>query len=178
MGIKNIEDISEIRLAISSYDDIFSDFDPREVSKRGLSEDFLSEIRRASKVKETEKIDFVFLVPRKNRNLKEESRIEERLKKYFKRHSGILEIEKSKTIKSGINFIILGIILMFIATFLIFKFKNDNLIASFFVILFEPAGWFLFWEGLHELLFDSKNVNPNIEFHKKMASASINFVSV
>jgi hypothetical protein len=176
--ITNSEETSEIRFAIRTYDDIFSDFDPREISKRGLSEDFISEAKRASAVKEAKKIDFIFLVPKKVRDLKEEKKIEDRLKKYFKKHSDLLQMEKNKTIKHGIYFIILGIILMFIATFLIFKFKNENLITSFLVILFEPAGWFLFWEGLHEVLFDSRKVNPNIEFHKKMANTSIKFVSV
>ena len=48
----HIEETSEIKFAISGYDDIFSDFDARHMSERGLSEDFLSDAIRASAVKE------------------------------------------------------------------------------------------------------------------------------
>jgi hypothetical protein len=179
-GVENnhySEETSEVRVAIRKYDDIFSDFDPRETSKRGLSEDFISEAKRASMVKLAGKIDFIFMIPKKERILKEEITVEKRLKEYFKKHFDILHKEKHKTIRYGIYLIILGIIFMFFATLLIFKFKNENLVASFFIILFEPGGWFLFWRGLEEVLFDSKKVDPNIEFHKKMANASIKFVS-
>src|SRR3989304_5362631 len=125
---------SEVRFAINEYEDIFSDFDPRPVPLKGFSDDFLEEAKRACVVKE-EKIDFIFMIPKEERNLKEEARIEDRLKRYFRKHLGILEKEKKKTIKTGISFTALGIILMFVATYLFFKFKNAGLISSFFIIL-------------------------------------------
>jgi hypothetical protein len=171
------EETSEVKVAVRTYEDIFSDFDHRPIAQRGLSEDFLSEAKRGSMVKTAGKIDFIFMVPKKERALKEEITIEKRLKEYFKKHSEILKKEKSNVLKQAIFFIILGVIFMFFATLLIFKFKNENLFASFFIILFEPGGWFLLWRGLEEVLFESKKANPNIEFHKKMANASIKFVS-
>lgn len=168
---------SEVRFAINNYEDIFSDFDPRPVPLKGFSDDFLSEAKRACVVKE-EKIDFIFMIPKEERNLKEEARIEDRLKKYFRKHLGILEKEKKKTIKTGISFTAVGIILMFVATYLFFRFKNESLISSFFTILLEPAGWFLFWEGLDLTIFKSKNIGPDLDFHKKMAGATIKFVAL
>ena len=173
----NNEDHSEIRFSIQDYDDIFSDFDPRPVSQRGLSEDFLSEAKKASIVKGRDKVDFIFLVPRSKRDLKKESRIRDRLNKYFKRHLELLGVEKSKLVRQGVFFTVFGTILMLIATFLFFKFQSRNLIASFFTVFLEPASWFLFWEGLGMLVFEVKKVNPNIHFHKKMAKANIQFVS-
>ena len=168
---------SEVRFAINKYEDIFSNFDPRPVPLKGFSDDFLSEAKRACLVKE-KKIDFIFMIPKEERNLKEEVRIEDRLKKYFGKHLNILEKEKKKTIKTGLSFTIMGVVLMFIATYLFFRFKNESLITSFFTILLEPAGWFLFWEGLDLTIFKSKNIGPDLDFHKKMAGATIKFVSV
>ena len=168
---------SEIRFALNKYDDIFSDFDPRPVPLKGFSDDFLSEAKRASVVKE-EKIDFIFMMPKEERNLKEEARIEDRLKKYFKKHLDILEKEKNKMIKEGVIFTIIGMALMMVATYLLFKFKNESLWANFFVILFEPAGWFVFWHGLDNVIFEPRDINPDLDFHRKMANATIKFTSV
>ncbi len=172
------EETSEVRFAINTYNDIFSDFDPRPLAQRGLSEDFLSEAKRAAIVKEAEKIDFIFMIPKKERNLREEGRIESRLREYFRKHLGILQKEKNKVLKQGIIFTIIGIIMMLFATFLFFKFKNATFIASFFTLLLEPASWFLFWEGLDLVIFESRKANSNLQFHEKMAKARIRFSSV
>ena len=67
---------------------------------------------------------------------------------------------------------------MFAATFLIFKYQNNTFITSFFTVLLEPGGWWLFWEGCQLLVFDAKKENANIEFHRRMAQTTIRFVSV
>jgi len=167
---------SEVRFAINEYDDIFSDFDPRPLPLKGFSEDFLEEAKRACIVKE-ENMDFIFMMPKADRNLKEEARIENRLKQYFRKHLAMLEKEKKQVIKKGLSFTIVGVILMFAATYLFFKFQNASFAASFFTIMLEPASWFLFWEGLDLVIFEAKKVEPNLDFHRKMANAKIKFTS-
>ena len=174
----HIEETSEIKFAISGYDDIFSDFDARHMSERGLSEDFLSEAKRASAVKEGEKINFIFLISKNKRDLKKETIIKNRLDGHFRKHFGLLKNEKRGAIKQGVFFTMLGAILMFLATFLFFKFKNESLLASFLTILLEPASWFLFWEGLAHAVFDSRKISSNLLFYQKMSKASIKFISV
>jgi len=172
------KETSEVRFALHTYGDIFSDFDPRPLAQRGPSEDFLAEAKRAVIVKEAERIDFIFMVSKKDRNLNEEGKIESRLREYFRKHLGILQKEKNKVLKQGISFTIIGLVLMLFATFLFFKFKNATFIASFFTLLLEPASWFLFWEGLDLVIFESRKANPNLQFHEKMAKARIRFSSV
>ena len=176
--IEEIIERSEVKFAIRNYDDIFSDFDPRPLHQRGLSEDFLQEAKRAVNVKEGKRIDFIFIVPKKERDLKAEQNIAKRLKEYFNKHSSIIENERKKMVKRGIWFTTLGVVLMLIATYLLFQFKSENLIANFFTILFEPAGWFIFWHGLDDVLFEPRETDPDLDFHKKMANANIRFISV
>lgn len=64
--------LSEICLILDTYDDIFSDFDPRPYDERGLSDDFLSEARKAVKKKPSETIELKFLIPANKRNLSDE----------------------------------------------------------------------------------------------------------
>ena len=168
---------SEVRFAINEYDDIFSDFDPRPLPLKGFSEDFLEEAKRACIVKEAN-MDFIFMMPKAERNLKEEARIENRLKQYFKKHLAMLEKEKKKTIRSGLSFTAIGIVLMLAATYSFFTFRNESLWASFLTILLEPASWFMFWEGLNLAVFEAKKIGPDLDFHRKMANAKIKFTSV
>lgn len=50
-GIKEIIDKAEISLVLDTYDDIFSDFDPRPYGERALSSDFLDEAKKAARDK-------------------------------------------------------------------------------------------------------------------------------
>lgn len=43
---KNTKENYSISLWIDSYDDIFSDFDPRHFSLRNISDDFLYEVKK------------------------------------------------------------------------------------------------------------------------------------
>lgn len=172
-----LEESPVVEFKIGSYEDIFSDFDPRPSSVRGFSEDFLSEAKRAVISRNSEKISFVITLPKKGRSPEEEIAITHRLKRHFKDRHSILEKEQKKILRKGWFFTITGIVLMIIATYFFFKFQDATLIASFLTILLEPASWFLFWEGLDLVIFESKTSNPSLEFSRRMFNAEILFAS-
>jgi hypothetical protein len=70
-----------------------------------------------------------------------------------------------------------GIIFMFLTTMLLFRYEHTTLLASMFIVILEPAGWFSFWEGLNQIFFESKTVYPVLAFYKKMTAASIAFTT-
>jgi hypothetical protein len=166
---------SEIGFLIDDYDYIFSDFDPRPYSSRALSDDFLVETRKASKEKKSGNIQLSFLIPKKNRVPKDEEIIRKRLLAHFEKHEQQSKMEYKKLIKQGLFYLTFGMIIMFTAGFILFKFPGQNFIESFFVLMLEPAGWFLFWSGLDLIVFKSKEKKPSMEFYKKMAKADIHF---
>ena len=176
--IERREDLRErnISLILDSYNEIFSDFDPRHYSEKALSDDFLSEIKRASRDK-GEGVELKFLAPKSRRNLNEEVLIRRRLREHFKKHFLGLKKEKKRTIKQGFYFVLAGIFFMFIATLILFRYKTESLVTSFLVVFLEPAGWFSFWEGLDLIIFDSKKINPELVFYRKMSKADIIFKS-
>lgn len=168
---------SEIRLLLNSYDDIFSIFDPRPYSQKALSEDFLSEAKKASRDKK-DGIQLNLLIPVKKRKKHEEEIIRKRLKEHFSKHFDLLKKDvKNIVLKQGLSFIISGIIIMFIASVLLFFYKEQTFFITFLIIFLEPAGWFLFWEGLGLVIFESKKVKPNLEFYEKMSKCKISFLS-
>ena len=167
---------SEISLWVDNYDDIFSSFDPRPYSQKALSDDFLTEAKRASRDKVSGKIELSLLVPSHQRNLNEERIIKRRLKDHFKHHYDLLLKEYKKLNFQGIAFVLVGIIFMFIATYVYFHFGEKDLIISFVIILLEPAGWFTFWEGLNLIIFKPKNTQSDLDFYKKMSKGEISFL--
>jgi len=166
-----------INLRLTEYDEIFSVFDPRSHSEGALSVDFLEEAKRASIDKPTGQLEVRLLVPQRLRNVVEESIIKRRLKNHFEKHSKVLERKRRQMISSGTKFVVCGILMMFLTAFILYTYPSSNLPANFLLVVFEPAGWFFFWEGLDLILFESKKVMPELEFNEKMAKAYINFQS-
>lgn len=69
----------------------------------------------------------------------------------------------------------LGVAFMFLATYLL-TYTVKNIWTTFIVVLLEPAGWFTFWEGSYLILFQSKEINPDLAFYRKMIGAKISFI--
>ncbi len=168
--------VNSITLALDDYEDLFSDFDPRPYSERILSEDFLYELKRASLYKEERGLDLVLLLPEEKRDGNHEKIILERLKGHFRRHHKRLRAKRKGEIKTGVKMVTLGVLLMFLATYILQQVKQ-NLWTSFIVVLLEPAGWFTLWEGMNLILFHVKEITPDLEFHQKLSGAKVVFIS-
>lgn len=169
--------MSELSLWLDTYDDIFSDFDPRPYSQRALSQDLLGELQRAIRGMVSGKIELKFLIPQSERSPHKEDMIKERLKGHFKKHFNLLKKEYKGVIRRGVFFALLGLTLMFISTAILYEYYEKNILASFLLVLFEPAGWFMFWEGLDLILHDSKEIKQKLEFYKKLAGCEITFIA-
>lgn len=169
--------MSEISLWIDTYDDIFSDFDPRPYSERALSDDFLIEAKKAVKDKSSGQIELKFLAPAHIRNPALEVMIKRRLKDHFKRHYMLMIDEARGLRKRGILMAIGGVLMIMLATYLS-SLDSPSLIIEFFVILLEPAGWFTAWVGLEDSFFGSgKELNKELKFYERMSNAEIVFTS-
>lgn len=166
----------DIPLWLDEYNDIFSDFDPRHYSERALSEDFLVELKRASADK-NEKFELLLLVPAGKRMHYDEVVIKRRMMEHFSRHYNLLHKEMHGIINRGLIVTVIGILLMFAATYLMFTYGEKTLLMSFAIVLLEPAGWFLFWEGLNQVIFESKKTTPDAKFYEKMSKCRISFMS-
>ncbi|MDD5417060.1 MAG: hypothetical protein PHU12_03755, partial [Candidatus Aenigmarchaeota archaeon] len=140
------------------------------------SDDFLVEIKRAVRDKPSGNLELILMIPNAKRNRNDENIIKKRLIEHFKRHHKLLHEEKSKITEKGIIFTVAGIIIMLLAAYFFFEKAEYSLIDKFLLILMEPAGWFLFWEGLDQVIFESKKKTPDLEFYEKMIKCEINFI--
>ncbi|MFH1256282.1 MAG: hypothetical protein V1494_03225 [Candidatus Diapherotrites archaeon] len=173
--IELLAKLSKISLWLDDYNDIFSDFDPRSYSERAMSEDFLNEAKRRIKENPSGITELSFLVPAGKRDQKAEEIIKKRLRAHFKLQFSRLKKESFNSTKKGLLLVFLGIITMFIATYVLLQIKADDLWSNFLVILLEPAGWFLFWEGLGIAFFRQKKESEDLEFNRKMAKCKVSF---
>jgi len=54
--------------------------------------------------------------------------------------------------------------------------KTKFVLKSFLIVFLEPAAWFLLWEGSDLILFSSREINPELNFYKKMLASRDNIV--
>ena len=168
-----------ISLVLDSYNAIFSDFDPRSSLERGLSDDFLSECKKAV-LSRKDVSELRLLMPSHLRNPNEETKIKKRLKEYFKKHFRQKEKDLKKIKMQGIAWFILGTIVMLTDTMIYeykFFYEYSKFLFNFLFVILQPAGWFFFWEGLGKLFIESKKETPDYEFYKIMSDANIYFLN-
>ena len=163
-----------ISVILKSYEDIFSSFDPRPFSGRGLSDDFLEECKKAVMDKKENGDKFVLrlLMPPGKRSTSREKEILLRLKEHFHKHFVIEKKKEAKVRGEGIIWFIFGAVFLVIATFLS---GGTSFIMRLLEIMSVPAGWFLFWEGLDKVFITSKSNARDFEFYKRMKDSSIKF---
>jgi hypothetical protein len=166
---------ANIPLVLSSYIDIFSSFDPRPFSEKALSDDFLIECKRAARDKSDLGIELVLAIPKDKRNINDEFKIKKRLRDHFHKHFLEKENELKKMKKEGIIWVIIGIIINIIVVSSLINFESALLHSV--LSIFEVPSWFLIWEGLGKILLDSRKLEPDFRFYKKMANCEINFKS-
>ncbi len=169
-----------ISLVLDSYDNLFSDFDPRPYSEKGLSDDFLIECRKALRQRE-DITELRLLIPASKRHGQDEPVIKKRLKEHFRKHFILEQKEIGKIKKEGMVWFFIGSVILMISTFLyeyegpinpILKFAWD-----FLVIISQPAGWFTMWEGLNKIFVYPQDHSPDYTFYKKMSEANIYFLN-
>lgn len=167
----------DLNFWIDSYDDLFSDFDPRPYSERAISDDFLVELNKLTEEKE----DFVktvcFQLAAKIRDEKTEALIMNRLVKRFENQFARFSSELNASRRNGILMTVIGVAALMFAVF-ITSLGEHTLWQSSLKILFEPAGWFLIWTGLDKLYLGGKPIKRKRDFYALLEKSKVEFVSI
>lgn len=172
---EHIKDIQEISIAIDSWDDIFSDFDPSPLEQRVLSEDFLFELRK--RYRETQRGNYVITLyaPALLKDDNTERIVLKRLKQYFKFRFLSLTRELNHHRAKGGLFIVLGVGglgTMSMVTF--FKLLSQLQIELLGIVL-VPLGWFGIWEGFSRIIEPAPKLAQDIDLYGKLAKVTIKF---
>ncbi len=164
----------DISIILDSYDDIFSDFDPRIFSERNISDDFLYELKKVCKENKSPINSLKLLVPDEYRNAEYENLIIKRLHTHLKKnYHDFLEVIKIQK-RNGWMFVISGIILMMVASY-ISLLNSKNFMMHTLLVILEPAGWFILWTGLDDLKRSGRSQLSELDLYVKMAKSKIIF---
>lgn len=166
---------SKISIILDSYDDIFSDFDPRLPEERALSDDFINETKKITSRNRVGTFYLQLMIPEKERMIDEEAIIIKRLHSHFLKHLKITRADRNRMKKRGFKFIIIGMILMVGATYLSFLEKN-YLYLHFLTVMIEPAAWFSIWTGFDQIIMQPKQNHSEFSFYQKMCESEIVFI--
>lgn len=173
---KELLRLSELSLQIDTYDDIFSDFDPRPFSQRAVSDDFLQEARRASRDKASGSFLLQFMMPKERRSIAEEQLIKRRLKEHFKKHYLEMVREVAGVRREGSMLIATGVIVALIGGY-VGLLAEQSFFAHVGLIILEPASWFCIWTGFDRIIFNWRDNKHNLDFYEKMSNADVVFES-
>ena len=173
-GIRDIINKAEISLVLDTYDDIFSDFDPRPYNERALSEDFLAEAKKAARDKENG-IELHLLIPKSKHNVPDEELIKQRLRNHFRKHFRRLKEEFSMRDRQAVVLIAIGVMIGLADALLLSSGFFSTIIQDAIEITFTPASWYTIWMGLDHLLVKPKEDASDERFYKKMIEAQITF---
>ncbi len=172
---QRIKDLREIAIVIDTWDDVFSDFDPRPLNMRTVSGDFIEELKK--RYRETRTGNFVIAIyaPIALKDEKSEYMVRQRLKKHFYH----MFLQKKKRITRlrirGVIFVLVGICsLSFLTMATYLKFLNV-LTLDILAIILMPLGWFGFWEGLSKLIDNSPVFVQEEMLFGKMSKAIYRF---
>ncbi len=165
-----------VSLIIDSYDDLFSDFDSRDFSKRALSDDFLREAKKISVDMDVQEKAFEvrFLIPKALRKLEDEKIIRKRLKEHFRKHFKMLEGGRNAIVRKGALLSIAGFAMMLGAT-IIRTMESSEILFIVLLVVLEPAGWFSLWFGLDQIFYIAAEKRHDLTFYSKMSRAEIIF---
>jgi len=172
---QRVQDLREIGVVIDTWDDIFSDFDPRPLSERTVSGDFVDELKK--RYRETQAGNFIITIyaPVSLRNEDSERMVTSRLRKHFR----LRFMQKKKVIAliriKGIIFVIIGICsLSFLTLATYFRFLSELALQIISIILM-PLGWFGIWEGLLKLVDTSPVVIHDSRLFENLLKATYHF---
>jgi hypothetical protein len=166
-----------VSIWIDDYDDLFSDFDPRPISERNISDDFLVEVNKIFLESDILVNEFRLLIPEKARDKEKEPVIIKRLHFYFRQNLLSIKAQVKEKNKKGVLLSVIGLLLMITASYIAYL-KSAAFIMQIAFVIAEPAGWFLLWTGLDMLLYAFRDKKAELEFYGKITKAKISFSGI
>ena len=172
---QRLDDINAISIAIDTYDDIFSDFDPRDLTQRDLSEDFIIELMRRHRQDPKGKFDVVLVAPKSIEDPSAEKKIVSRLNRYFHQKYARYKRSINDIRIRGLIYIASGMALLITLALLTYYKKLETLMLEIVGIMFMPLGWFGIWEGFSKIVDMPFKLESDTQVYRKLSRAAYKF---
>ncbi|VVC00878.1 Uncharacterised protein [uncultured archaeon] len=176
-GLEDVSEMREITIRLDTYDDIFSDFDPRPFSQRELSEDFLKEVQRRYLEDKRGRYEVHFTIPSSERDMDEEALIKRRLREHFSFMKKQAEAEIHGMRQRGYIYIVLGALVLLADAFAVVMLQESNLVYKILSIMLVPAGWYGMWTGIEKVIDEPASAAERRLACEKFEKAAYIFMS-
>lgn len=168
--------LGSVDIALDSYDDIFSDFDPSPFERRALSGDFIKELMRRYSETRHGKIEVVFSLPRAARNRDIEALIKTGLREHFEWQLDELWADINEDRRTGGLYIGVGAVVIALSTLLTMYAQEQAILKILGEIILVP-GWLGEFMGLEKILESKARRKKQCEFLEQFRDALYVFVS-
>ena len=172
---QRIADLKELAIAIDSYEDLFSDFDPRKYENRELSEDFLYEIKRRYRETGKGQFEVIFHAPKTLHDESVEKIVIQRIKRHFRGMAKGHQKALANIRLRGTLYIIFGIILLTALTLMAYGKILPDFQIELLGVIFLPLGWFGVWEGFSKIIDVPYKLSSDLRSFEKLAKATYQF---
>lgn len=169
------EELKEISIILDVWDDIFSDFDPRPLDQRALSEDFLIELKKRYRETPTGDLLISFYAPKALQDEKSEKMVIHRLKQYFKYRALLKKRDRLQMRALGAIFALAGICFLGSITLIAYFNIVQILYLRLLEIICVPLGWFGIWEGFSKIVNSSPKFSQDETLYRKLSTADYQF---
>jgi len=172
---QRLKDLKEIAIVIDTWDDIFSDFDPRPLNERTVSGDFVEELKK--RYRETRKGDLTITIyaPLSLKSEESERMVEHRLKEHFQhrylQHKKIVARLRGQ----GVVFVLIGVASLTFLTLAAYFQLLTLLTREMLGVVLMPLGWYGFWEGLSKLIDTSPVSLQEEALYSRLAKTAYRF---
>ncbi len=158
------------QIALDTYDDIFSDFDPSPYETRILSDDFLNELRRRHAEKRKGEFVVNFTLPRSLRSEKTEALVRKRIKDYFKGRLREVGKDRKDKLRKGALRLLVGVVI----SLSLIAFPQLDVVPV--LTIFSVLIWYVLWSGFEEIFEVSSRLKRKQLFYEKFLRAEYNFM--
>lgn len=169
--------MNEVSIWLDTYDDLYSDFDPRPFSKRLVSHDFIDELKRNLAETPFGPVHVTLFIPDARRQSSTETEIISSLQNFFTTSLQAVKAALRNLFIQGIIMGLTGIGLLLTATYMAYE-ESPGFLATAITVVLQPAGWFLVWNGLDHIFFESKTRRSERKFLDKMCRSQLRFGSL
>ncbi len=168
---------AELSIWLDTYNDIFSDFDPRPFSERALSDDFINEVKKMARENSTGPVVLTLLMPANLRQHATEDTIMKSLHAHFRIFARQQQQDMKRLKRKGALLTLSGVLILALVA-LVVQARIPVFFANLLPVTLEPFGLFLVWTGLETLFYEIPKKKPGFEFNYQMAHAEIKFLSI
>lgn len=169
-----LPELAEISIWLDTYDDVFSDFDPRPYTQRTMSDDFIHAAKKEVKETSGGKLQMILMIPVALRVTAHEETIKKRVRDYFKSNFDTLS-KRTRYLQRWGYIIFAGAITSIFISSMVHYLQAPIIVQNLLYSIFEPMGFFMLFTGLEQVISAGKN-KENIDFYRRIAEGTIKFI--